>query len=67
MLNLSKTDVLRLAAGVEKNTNHPIGKAIVAAAQALNCAFTKVSFVSFDGCCPSIVSILFVLCSDLLT
>lgn len=46
ILKLSESDVLRLAAGVEMNTNHPIGKAIVAAAQAVNSTFVKVSFYS---------------------
>ncbi|KAK1568386.1 hypothetical protein Q3G72_023887 [Acer saccharum] len=38
----SDTEVLRLAAGVESNTVHPIGKAIVEAAQAANCQNVKV-------------------------
>ncbi|CAL5377720.1 unnamed protein product [Camellia sinensis] len=33
----SKVEVLKLAAGVESNTLHPIGKAIVEAARAANC------------------------------
>ncbi|KAH7575623.1 hypothetical protein JRO89_XS02G0166700 [Xanthoceras sorbifolium] len=35
-------EVLRLAAGVESNTIHPVGKAIVEAAQAANCQNVKV-------------------------
>ena len=35
-------DVLSLAAGVESNTNHPLGKAIMEAAQAANCINMKV-------------------------
>lgn len=42
-------DILTLAAGVESNTIHPIGKAIVEAAQALNCTNVKV-FFSLHGC-----------------
>ncbi|EPS61648.1 hypothetical protein M569_13146, partial [Genlisea aurea] len=38
----SETEVLRLAAGVESNTIHPIGKAIVEAARASNCLNAKV-------------------------
>ena len=35
-------DILSLAAGVESNTNHPLGKAIMEAAQAANCINMKV-------------------------
>lgn len=38
----SEVDVLKLAAGVESNTIHPIGKAIVEAARAVNCPSVKV-------------------------
>ncbi|CAI9104024.1 OLC1v1002628C1 [Oldenlandia corymbosa var. corymbosa] len=38
----SEADILKLAAGVESNTNHPVGKAIVDAARAANCAVVKV-------------------------
>ncbi|KAL5787657.1 hypothetical protein ACOSP7_004606 [Xanthoceras sorbifolium] len=38
----SDIEVLRLAAGVESNTVHPVGKAIVEAAQAANCQNVKV-------------------------
>lgn len=40
--NLSDTEVLKLAAGVESNTIHPVGKAIVKAARAANCPTVKV-------------------------
>nr|XP_027112853.1 copper-transporting ATPase PAA1, chloroplastic-like [Coffea arabica] len=40
-LKWSEVDILRLAAGVETNTNHPVGKAIVHAAQAANCPVMK--------------------------
>lgn len=39
----SEVDVLKLAAGVESSTIHPIGKAIVEAAKAQNCPNVKVS------------------------
>ena len=39
----SEVDLLKLAAGVESNTIHPIGKAIVEAARAVNCPNVKVS------------------------
>ncbi|KAG5526010.1 hypothetical protein RHGRI_032335 [Rhododendron griersonianum] len=39
---LSEEEVLKLAAGVESNTIHPIGKAIVEAARAANCKNVKV-------------------------
>lgn len=38
----SKVEVLKLAAGVESNTIHPVGKAIVEAARAVNCQNVKV-------------------------
>ncbi|XP_073118551.1 copper-transporting ATPase PAA1, chloroplastic [Henckelia pumila] len=38
----SEADILKLAAGVESNTLHPIGKAIVEAAKVLNCPVMKV-------------------------
>ncbi|XP_021899802.1 copper-transporting ATPase PAA1, chloroplastic [Carica papaya] len=38
----SEVEVLRLAAGVESNTAHPVGKAIVEAAEAANCQNMKV-------------------------
>lgn len=41
--NWSEADILKLAAGVEANTVHPIAKAIVEAAQAVNCLNVKVS------------------------
>lgn len=41
----SEVDVLTLAAGVESNTNHPIGKAIVEAAKSRNCRNIKVSLL----------------------
>ncbi|CAM0901542.1 unnamed protein product [Alopecurus aequalis] len=40
-------DVLSLAAGVESNTNHPLGKAIMEAAQAANCINMKAKDGSF--------------------
>lgn len=39
----SEVEVLRLAAGVESNTAHPVGKAIVEAAEAANCQNMKVT------------------------
>ncbi|KAG5526011.1 hypothetical protein RHGRI_032335 [Rhododendron griersonianum] len=42
ILLLSEEEVLKLAAGVESNTIHPIGKAIVEAARAANCKNVKV-------------------------
>ncbi|XP_022895540.1 copper-transporting ATPase PAA1, chloroplastic [Olea europaea var. sylvestris] len=45
--NWSEVDILTLAAGVESNTIHPIGKAIVEAAQALNCANVKAAEGTF--------------------
>lgn len=41
-LKWSEVDILKLAAGVEANTVHPIGKAIVEAAQAIKCLNMKV-------------------------
>ncbi|XP_062176671.1 copper-transporting ATPase PAA1, chloroplastic [Alnus glutinosa] len=38
----SEVEVLKLAAGVESNTVHPVGKAIVDAARAVNCQNAKV-------------------------
>ncbi|KAJ4716896.1 Copper-transporting ATPase [Melia azedarach] len=38
----SEIEILELAAGVESNTVHPIGKAIVEAAQVANCQIAKV-------------------------
>ena len=38
----SEVEVLKLAAGVESNTIHPVGKAIVEAAQAASCTSVKV-------------------------
>ncbi|EMS52334.1 Putative copper-transporting ATPase PAA1 [Triticum urartu] len=40
-------DILSLAAGVESNTNHPLGKAIMEAAQAANCINMKAKDGSF--------------------
>ncbi|KAF3435020.1 hypothetical protein FNV43_RR22107 [Rhamnella rubrinervis] len=45
--NWSEADILKLAAGVEANTVHPIGKAIVEAAQAVNCLDVKVEDGTF--------------------
>ncbi|KAK7319428.1 hypothetical protein RJT34_04149 [Clitoria ternatea] len=44
---LSDVEVLRLAAGVESNSVHPVGKAIVDAAQAVNCHNAKVTDGTF--------------------
>ncbi|XP_027347614.1 copper-transporting ATPase PAA1, chloroplastic [Abrus precatorius] len=44
---LSDVEVLRLAAGVESNSVHPVGKAIVDAAQAANCHNAKVTDGTF--------------------
>jgi Cu2+-exporting ATPase len=38
----SEVEVLMLAAAVESNTTHPVGKAIVKAARARNCQTMKV-------------------------
>ncbi|KAK4476895.1 hypothetical protein RD792_016059 [Penstemon davidsonii] len=46
-LNWSEVDVLKLAAGVESSTIHPIGKAIVEAAKASNCPNLKVAEGTF--------------------
>ncbi|VFQ96348.1 unnamed protein product [Cuscuta campestris] len=43
----SKADILKFAAGVESNTNHPIGKAIVEAANSMNCPNVKAKDGSF--------------------
>ncbi|KAJ7968194.1 Copper-transporting ATPase [Quillaja saponaria] len=43
----SEVEVLRLAAGVESNTLHPVGKAIVEAARAVNCHDAKVADGTF--------------------
>lgn len=48
----SEVEVLKLAAGVESNTIHPVGKAIVEAARAVNCQNVKVvdgTFVEEPG------------------
>ncbi|RDX92219.1 Copper-transporting ATPase PAA1, chloroplastic [Mucuna pruriens] len=44
---LSDVEVLRLAAGVESNSVHPVGKAIVDAARAFNCHNAKVTDGTF--------------------
>ncbi|XP_021614871.1 copper-transporting ATPase PAA1, chloroplastic isoform X2 [Manihot esculenta] len=46
-LTLSEVEVLKLAAGVESNTIHPVGKAIVEAAQAAGCQNVKVKDGTF--------------------
>ena len=46
---LSDIEVLRLAAAVESNSVHPVGKAIVDAAQAANCNDTKVRISFLDN------------------
>lgn len=38
----SEIEVLMLAAAVESNTTHPVGKAIIKAARARNCQTMKV-------------------------
>ncbi|KAJ4832394.1 Polyamine N-acetyltransferase 1 [Turnera subulata] len=43
----SEVEVLKLAAGVESNTLHPVGKAIVEAARAVNCLNVKVTDGTF--------------------
>ncbi|KAG6382765.1 hypothetical protein SASPL_157526 [Salvia splendens] len=45
--NWSEVDILKLAAGVESSTIHPIGKAIVEAAKAQNCLNVKVAQGTF--------------------
>ncbi|XP_057803991.1 copper-transporting ATPase PAA1, chloroplastic isoform X2 [Salvia miltiorrhiza] len=45
--NWSEVDILKLAAGVESSTIHPIGKAIVEAAKAQNCLNVKVAEGTF--------------------
>lgn len=44
---LSETEILKFAAGVESNTVHPIGKAIVEAAEFSNCQNVKVADGTF--------------------
>ncbi|XP_077249925.1 P-type ATP-ase 1 [Tasmannia lanceolata] len=44
---LSELEVLRLAAGVESNTNHPVGKAILEAARVAGCQLVKVADGTF--------------------
>lgn len=39
----TEADILKLAAGVESNTNHPIGKAIVEEARSIGCENVKVT------------------------
>lgn len=41
---LSEGEVLKLAAAVESNTLHPVGKAIVEAARGVKCPNLKVHF-----------------------
>ncbi|CAH9118656.1 unnamed protein product [Cuscuta europaea] len=43
----SEEEILNFAAGVESNTNHPIGKAIVEAAKSMNCPIVKAEDGSF--------------------
>ncbi|XP_020697441.1 copper-transporting ATPase PAA1, chloroplastic isoform X1 [Dendrobium catenatum] len=43
----SEIEVLRLASGVESNTNHPLGKAIVDAARVANCDNVKATDGTF--------------------
>ncbi|KAJ4829589.1 Polyamine N-acetyltransferase 1 [Turnera subulata] len=43
----SEVEVLKLAAGVESNTLHPVGKAIVEAARTVNCLNVKVTDGTF--------------------
>lgn len=43
----TKVDILRLAAGVESNTNHPVGKAILEAARAASCLNVKATDGTF--------------------
>ncbi|KAG0497639.1 hypothetical protein HPP92_002330 [Vanilla planifolia] len=43
----SETELLKLAAGVESNTNHPLGKAIIDAARFANCDNVKVTDGTF--------------------
>jgi Cu+-exporting ATPase len=40
-------EILSLAAGVESNTTHPLGKAIMEAAQAANCLYLQAKDGSF--------------------
>jgi Cu2+-exporting ATPase len=46
---LSDIEVLRLAAAVESNSVHPVGKAIVDAAQAVNCHDAKVPMLFLNN------------------
>lgn len=46
---LSDVEILRLAAAVESNSVHPVGKAIVDAAQAVNCLDAKVLILFLDN------------------
>ncbi|XP_062195434.1 copper-transporting ATPase PAA1, chloroplastic [Phragmites australis] len=43
----TEVDILSFAAGVESNTNHPLGKAIIEAARASNCLNMKANDGSF--------------------
>lgn len=52
----SEVDVLMLAAAVESNTTHPVGKAIVKAARAHNCQTMKVGLLN-DICFPCLYEI----------
>lgn len=47
---LSEVELLKLAAGVESNTIHPVGKAIVEAAQAAGCQNVKVHMYLVHYC-----------------
>lgn len=47
--NWSEVDILKLAAGVESSTIHPIGKAIVEAAKAQHCPNVKVYALPIDA------------------
>ncbi|WOL08706.1 copper-transporting ATPase PAA1, chloroplastic [Canna indica] len=44
----TEADILRLAAGVESNTNHPVGKAIVEAARSVGCQNVKATDGTFS-------------------
>ena len=44
---LSEAEILKLAAAVEANTAHPVGKAIVDAARAISAQNVKVPFHKF--------------------
>lgn len=54
---LSEVDVLMLAAAVESNTTHPVGKAIVKAARAHNCQTMKVGLLN-DMCVPCLMKLM---------